>query len=228
MKSVTIIVPVKDEEEGLKYLLSDFRSSNLSSDFEINFIFVIDERTSDKSRYIAQEFSHQIIDQKGTHGKGAAMQQAIDYWKNAQSSVVVFLDADGSYSFDGVRKILNSIEGGSDVASGSRFLDGVNPKGMSRLHHFGNKSLSFISSLRNRRRISDLCTGLWGFTSYSLNELSIKSNGFDIEAEIVGQIRRKGLNHAEVPIEWSQRKGGSSKLRSLRDGLIIFFRILRT
>ena len=32
----------------------------------------------------------------------------------------------------------------------------------------------------------------------------------------------------EVEVEWSQRKGGVSKLRSLTDGFIIFLRILRT
>ena len=58
--------------------------------------------------------------------------------------------------------------------------------------------------------------------------MDIKSKGFDLEAELAGLVRRKGLDHVEVQVDWSQGKGGTSKLRSLTDGLIIFLRIIRT
>jgi dolichol-phosphate mannosyltransferase len=99
---------------------------------------------------------------------------------------------------------------------------------MSRLHNFGNRALSKISSIRNSRRISDLCTGLWGFNSEALMAMEIKSKGFDLEAELAGLARRKGLAHVEVQVDWTQRKGGTSKLRSLTDGFIILLRIIRT
>ena len=99
---------------------------------------------------------------------------------------------------------------------------------MSRLHNFGNRFLSKVSSMKNRRRITDLCTGLWGFSETALKQMNFKSQGFDLEAEIAGLVRKKNLEHHEVEVEWSQRKGGVSKLRSLTDGLIIFLRIIRT
>lgn len=229
MEEVTIIIPVKDEEDGLRFLLDEFQSSNLSTDFNIQFIFVIDHRTSDNSREIARRFSKQIINQKGTHGKGAAMRQAIQYWKTKKTSKIIFLDADGSYSFKGVREAIVTLGGGVDIVSGSRFFLGYEePIGMSRLHVFGNRVLSKISSIRNRRKISDLCTGLWGFTSDALSKFDFQSDGFDFEAEIFGISRRKSLNHREIPIVWSQRKGGVSKLRSIKDGIIILIRIIRT
>ena len=227
MRDVTIIVPVKDEEDGLNYLLDEFRNSTLSTDYNVKFIFIIDGRTSDNSKIIAREFSDQIIDQKDTHGKGSAIRQAIEIWRNDVTDSVIFLDADGSYSFEGVRTILAYLEDGSEVVSGSRFLNG-NLVGMSRLHRFGNRMLSLISSIRNRRKISDLCTGLWGFKSDSLLCMEIRSKGFDLEAELAGLCRRNGLKHHEAPVIWSQRKGGVSKLRSITDGFIIFLRIVRT
>jgi dolichol-phosphate mannosyltransferase len=99
---------------------------------------------------------------------------------------------------------------------------------MNRLHTFGNKFLSKISSIRNRRKITDLCTGLWGFSEKALMKLEIQSKGFDLEAEIAGMARKNGFHHHEVEVEWNQRKGGISKLRSLTDGFIIFSRIIRT
>jgi dolichol-phosphate mannosyltransferase len=230
MGPVTVIIPVKDEEVGLQYLFGSYQKSNLrAKSRNLEFIIVIDGRTSDNSRAIAEKFSNRIIDQKETHGKGAAIKQALEEWKNNRSRLVIFLDADGSYSFDSVGLVIDELESGTDVVSGSRFLNPKNrPEGMSRLHNFGNRTLSIISSFRNRRKISDLCTGLWGFQSHSIEAMEIKSNGFDLEAEIAGKIRRAGLTHREIPVAWSQRRGGTSKLRSLTDGFIIFLRILIT
>ena len=229
MVVVTIIIPVKDEEDGLRFLLDDYKKSSLKDRYEIKFIFVIDCRTSDSSKKYALEFSNNIIDQKETTGKGAAVSQAVTLWKKEPTEIAIFLDADGSYSFDSVLKLILELESGSDIVSGSRFLsNGSRPDGMSRLHFFGNRFLSLTSSIRNRRRIRDLCTGLWGFRREALMKLDLKSSGFDLEAEISGLSRKKSLHHKEVEVEWSQRKGGISKLKSISDGLIIFFRIIRT
>ncbi len=227
--SLAIIIPVKDEEAGLSFLLEDFRQSSLFENPNVRLIFVIDERTSDSSKAIAMEFSEIIIDQRDSRGKGSAIKQAISVWKTSPTPKVVFLDADGSYSFDSVIKVVEKLEQGADVVSGSRFMEKRGrPKGMSRLHNIGNKLLSIASSLRNGRKISDLCTGLWGFREDALCSLQIQSDGFDLEAEITGLSRKAGLQHAEVPVEWSQRKGGTSKLRSFKDGFIILMRIIRT
>ncbi len=229
METATVIIPIKDEERGLRFLLGDFRESQLFGNPNIRMIFVIDERTKDSSKSIAMEFSGVIIDQKGTKGKGAAIKQAVAEWKSRPSSYVVFLDADGSYSFDSVVRVMDELSNGTEVVSGSRFLGKFRrPKGMNKLHIFGNRVLSFVSSIRNRRRITDLCTGLWGFSEDALNSIEIESNGFDLEAEIAGLSRRAGLSQVEIPVEWSQRKGGVSKLRSFRDGFFILMRILRT
>jgi len=226
---VTIIIPVKDEEVGLDFLLNEYKSSSLKDIHDVRFIFVIDKRTSDSSKKIASQFSDNVIDQEETIGKGAAVRQAIEEWKNNPTQMIVFLDADGSYSFASVNKILETLEEGADLVSGSRFLSVKGrPEGMSRLHNFGNRILSIISSVRNRRRISDLCTGLWGFNSESLMKINLSSSGFDLEAELAGMARKKGLEHVEVQVDWSQRKGGTSKLRSLIDGFIILLRIIRT
>ena len=79
------------------------------------FIFVIDARTSDSSKHIASQFSDNIIDQKDTTGKGSAVIQAIEKWKIDPTPKIVFLDADGSYSFESVIKVLNALGEGADV-----------------------------------------------------------------------------------------------------------------
>ena len=62
----------------------------------------------------------------------------------------------------------------------------------------------------------------------ALLNFQIKSTGFDLEAELAGLVRRHSLVHVEVEVDWNQRKGGTSKLRSLTDGSIILLRIIMT
>ena len=56
IEEVTLIIPVKDEEVGLNFLLDDYNLSTLKEKYDIRFIFVIDIRTSDSSRNIALKF----------------------------------------------------------------------------------------------------------------------------------------------------------------------------
>ncbi len=229
MTQATIIIPVKDEEDGLEHLLEQYSTSEIQYNGGLDFIFVIDGRTSDNSREIAERFSQTIIDQKETHGKGSAIRQAVEEWMKNPTDYVIFLDADGSYPFNSVNGVLSALSEGADIVSGSRFLNHRGrPKGMSKLHYLGNRALSLISKIRNRRNVSDLCTGLWGFKSNALKEIKIKSRGFDLEAELFGRSRKLDLNHVEIPVNWSQRKGGHSKLNSFKDGFIILLRIIRT
>ena len=64
MRKVGIVIPVKDEEDGLQYLIKNLEVSGIRKEYEISFLFVIDERTSDDSRDFAERISEQIIDQR--------------------------------------------------------------------------------------------------------------------------------------------------------------------
>ena len=228
MEEVTIIIPVKNEEVGLTYLLEEYNKSDLKENYDVKFILIIDSRTDDYSKKVASGFPGEIIDQYKSTGKGAAIMQAVHSWKREPNPKVIFLDADGSYSFEQISNILEKLDH-FDIVSGSRFLNRKGRlEGMSRLHHIGNKILSATSSFRNRQKITDLCTGLWGFRENALLDIEFKSKGFDLEAEIFGLIRKNRYSHAEIGVEWSQRKGGISKLRSITDGLIILRRIILT
>jgi glycosyltransferase involved in cell wall biosynthesis len=228
MKEVSIVIPVKNEEDGLRFLFEDLSNSNLQDKYRTKLIFVIDSSSIDGSIGIAKMFGGIILLQEDNTGKGFAIQLAIERESMKGSDYIVFLDADGSYSFECVGRTISALEEGADIVSGSRFLDKKGkPKGMSGLHFFGNKALSMTSSLRNRRKITDVCTGLWGFTSAALNSIDIRSKGFDLEAELAGVPRKTGLKHIEIPVKWTQRKGGVSKLRSLKDGLMILIRIIK-
>ena len=94
MRKVAIVIPVKDEEDGLRYLIKNLEVSGIRKEYEISFIFVIDERTSDDSREFAARISEQIIDQRGSHGKGDAIKKAITALKDSKLDLYLMIKDD--------------------------------------------------------------------------------------------------------------------------------------
>lgn len=229
METVSLIMPAKDEKEGLTLLRQEFSNSPLSKRLGFCFIIVVDSRSSDGTMEISQNLADIVIIQDQKWGKGEAVKSAIRRWSKDPSDILVMMDADGSYRWDDVERVIRRLESGAQVVTGTR-LRGVFSKveGMSILHHFGNHALAFLASIRNRRRIRDLCSGLWGFRAEALLEIAPSADGFDLEAEIHGRMRVLRIPLVQIPIQWRRRVGGEAKIRSFADGLRILFRIVRT
>ena len=80
MANVTVIMPVKDEEEGLRLLVSEFNASPLAERKDLSFIIVVDGSSSDMSREVSETLADSVIDQSERHGKGDAIKAAISEW----------------------------------------------------------------------------------------------------------------------------------------------------
>ena len=80
MASVTVVMPAKDEEEGLRLLVSEFKTSPLAKRKDLSFIIVVDGRSSDMSREVSETLADSVIDQSERHGKGDAIKAAISKW----------------------------------------------------------------------------------------------------------------------------------------------------
>ena len=82
------MVPVKDEEDGLQYLIQDLDGSGIREEYDISFIFVIDERTSDNSREFAARMSEQIVDQRVHTGRGMRLGKQSIIWRDWSSTLL--------------------------------------------------------------------------------------------------------------------------------------------
>jgi len=82
-----------------------------------------------------------------------------------------------------------------------------------------------LATVIYQRKISDLCTGYWGFRAEVVKSLSLKASGFELEAELFSQLVRKGYSITELPIYY-RRRPNPPKLRSLQDGIKIGWTLL--
>lgn len=98
-EDVTILVPTKNEEEAIGWVIEEFQKLGYYN------ILVIDGHSTDRTREIAKEKGAKVVLQSG-RGKGQAVAEAL---KMIESEVVVMIDGDGTYDPKDVEKLLEPI-----------------------------------------------------------------------------------------------------------------------
>ncbi|MFX0163631.1 MAG: glycosyltransferase family 2 protein [Candidatus Hodarchaeota archaeon] len=237
MKTVTIIIPVFNEEKTvgtiLEKTLEMIKNENKkrkgrgkgevleNAEYET---VVINDGSTDSTKKILKTYTDnpqiRIIYHAKNLGKGAAIRTGFEASKG---DVIVIQDADLEYDPSQIPKIIKPIlKGKADVVYGSRFL-GKKVYGMFRSHTVGNKLLSFISSLILKRKITDVMTCYKAFKKDLIEE--IESNRFEVETELTAKLLKKGVNFLEIPIEFHPRRIGK-KIKKI-DGVKSLIQLLK-
>jgi len=217
---LTVIVPCYNEEETVGEVLQRLIRLDLSCDLEV---IVVDDGSTDKSTKAVEAFSNvQLVRHNVNKGKGVAIRTGIE---KSSGDIVLVQDADLEYSPEDIPKLVAPIIAEkADVVLGSRFLG--EPKGMSRSHLLANKILSFAARTLFGGGITDLMTGYKVFTRKVLEQISVDSASFNVEAELVGKVLKSGLRVVEVPICYEYRRKGKAKI-TWRHGFTSLWTLLK-
>jgi dolichol-phosphate hexosyltransferase len=230
---LTILLPALNEERGLSWVLDGMPHATFENTGCDVSIWVVDGASVDATCDIARSRGARVFIQQG-HGKGNGVRQAIDQilretrerGATYDRSSVVMLDADGSYLPDDILRFVDAMRAGNDVVIGSRFLGEIAIGAMTKLNRAGNKILSLIATALFGVPVTDVCTGMWGFSRDFLESGTLRANGFDLEAAIFAEAARSKARIAQVPIRYMPRIG-EPKLIPLRAGFMIMWRLLR-
>ncbi len=215
-KSISIIIPAKNEASGLTDLLP--KLNKLYSEAEI---IVVDDGSTDDTANLANEFNVKIVSHPYNIGNGAAVKTGA---RTAHGDIFVYMDADGQHNPDDIKKLLLAIEQGTDMAVGARSSSSQAGK----RRWIGNKLYNIIASLIVGHKVDDLTSGLRAVHAEKFKEfLHILPNGFSYPTTITMAFFRAGYSIKYIPIIASKRKG-KSHLKLGRDGLrflIIIFKV---
>jgi glycosyltransferase involved in cell wall biosynthesis len=214
-KQVSIIIPALNEEATVAKVIEEIPKAEIESKGYRVTIVVVDNNSTDRTKQMAESKGAWVIHEPA-RGKGRAIATA---FKTVNGDYLFIMDADYTYPATHFLQMLSVLEK-YDVVLGSRLRGKMEKGAMSSINWIGNHLLAFMANILYGTRISDLCTGCWGFRGEVVKELKLDATGFDLEANLFAQIARKGYRIAEVPINYRRRKT-PSKLNSLRDGYII-------
>jgi len=219
MKEVSIIFPALNEEETIGKIIDEVPIAEIEERGCRAVIIVVDNRSTDKTREIAEAKGARVIPEQ-TLGKGRAIRTAFE---SVSSDFVFMMDADFTYPATYIPRMLDLLEEGYDVVLGSRLKGQMEGGAMSGLNLVGNYLLAFLANLLYGTRISDPCTGYWGFRGEVVRSLKLDAVGFELEVNMLIEIAKKGYRIGELPINY-RRRPTPAKLNSLRAG----YRIGRT
>ncbi|MBN3662404.1 polyprenol monophosphomannose synthase [Ornithobacterium rhinotracheale] len=225
-----VIIPTYNEKENIEKIVR--ATLALPQDFDV---LVVDDSSPDGTVEIVKNlielFPNRVFLEvrKVKDGLGRAYVHGFK-WALANGYDYIFeMDADFSHNPNDLPKLLKACEEGADMSVGSRYSQGVNvvnwPMHRVLLSYFASKYVRLITQLP----LHDTTAGFVCYTrkaleSLDLNKIEFKGYGFQIEMKY--KIWKKGLKIVEVPIIFTDRTLGESKISNsiIKEG---FFGVIK-
>ncbi|MBF27313.1 MAG: dolichyl-phosphate beta-D-mannosyltransferase [Flammeovirgaceae bacterium] len=219
MNEVLIIIPTYNESENIIKIIESIFSFHQ----EINVLIVDDnspDGTSHKVKKVISKFNNKlhIITRKSKMGIGTAYLSGFQWAIQKKYKYVISMDADFSHNPSDIRRLYEACNlEKNDICIGSRYVRGFNvvnwPIQRIILSYFASIYVRLITFMNIKDPTS-------GFVCYSVNclrELNLKKiefNGYAFQIEMKFKLFLKKVIMKEIPIIFTDRKYGKSKLDS--------------
>jgi dolichol-phosphate mannosyltransferase len=212
-----IIIPTYNEIDNIERLIKAVFPVN--NNFHI---LVVDDNSPDGTAKKVESLSGQypgrlhLIKRPGKHGLGTAYIKGFRWAIENGYDYVFEMDADFSHDPADLPHLLKACEKGSaDLAIGSRYVSGVNvvnwPLGRILMSYFASAYVRMITGMDIRDTTAGFkCYRIEVLRSLNLDKISFKGYAFQIEMKFA--VWKLGFRIVEVPIIFTERKHGTSKM----------------
>jgi dolichol-phosphate mannosyltransferase len=216
MNKGLVIVPTFNEKENIEKIITDIFSLSLPFD-----ILIIDDNSPDGTgrivKILQKKFSNLfLVERMGKLGLGTAYITGFKWALKRHYSFIFEMDADLSHNPQDLHRLYDvCLNHGIDLAIGSRYKSGVNvvdwPLGRVLISYFASIYVRFITGMN----IKDTTAGFKCYKrkvleTIDLDKINLKGYAFQIEMKFTTW--KFGFNIQEIPIVFTDRKLGISKM----------------
>ncbi|HSL59734.1 MAG TPA: polyprenol monophosphomannose synthase [Acidimicrobiales bacterium] len=210
-----VVVPTYNEAENVDEVLRRLRSAVPGAD-----VLVVDDAspdgTAERAEAVGAELgSVQVLRRAGKSGLGSAYRAGFARGLAEGYEVLVEMDADLSHDPAALPSLLSAVEDGADLAIGSRYVPGgaIPTWSLRRLllSRWGNRYASIVLGLGVR----DATSGYRAYRAELLAQVpldEVQADGYGFQIEMAYRVRRLGGTIVELPISFSDRLRGTSKM----------------
>ncbi len=210
-----VILPTYNEKDTLHVAIIKILA------YEGFDILVVDDNSTDGTRDIAKHWVEKdsrvnLLERPAKLGLGTAYIDGFKWGLERGYDCFMEMDSDLSHNPMDLPRFIQEMEKGSGLVIGSRYMDGkISVVGWDfrrlLLSRFGNFYASRILGVR----LTDMTSGFRAFSRKALEHIAldkIHSEGYAFQIEMAYYVWRSGLNVAEIPIIFTERARGLSKM----------------
>ena len=211
---ISVIIPAYNEEKAIsltiKEIIKVMKDNNI---FEGSEIIVVNDGSTDGTRKKALENGVIVIDNPQNMGYGYSLKKGIRY---ANNETIVITDADLTYPFSSIPKMLKEKEKGFDLIVGARtgkyYKESIQKNILRKIL---KKFVEFVSG----KKIKDINSGLRIFDKSTIMKFFSKlCNTFSFTTSQTLAYLMNDLSVKYIDIKYNKREG-KSKVRLLKDSL---------
>jgi len=182
-------------------------------------LLVVDDNSPDGTGDWCAEFVHQHdwffhLPRAGKLGLGTALAAALQFAVEKKYTCVITLDADWSHPPSSLSALVAASES-ADIVIGSRYCRGGRIEGWPLRRKVASRILNSLTRTMVGLPLRD-CSGNYRLYRTELLEKlpwkSLHASGYAYLEEILWHLQRLGARFAEVPIVFSERRAGQSKI----------------
>jgi dolichol-phosphate mannosyltransferase len=217
VKDSLVVIPTYNEKENIERIIRKVFS--LKKEFDV---LIVEDNSPDGTaeivRRLMQEYPGRLHmeERKGKLGLGTAYIHGFKWALQREYEYIFEMDADFSHNPDDLLRLYDACASqGADVAIGSRYIKGVNvvnwPMGRVLMSYFA----SYYVRMVTRMKIMDTTAGFKCYKRRLLQTIDfskIKFTGYAFQIEMKYTAWKLGFKIIEVPIIFTDRTEGQSKM----------------
>lgn len=210
-----VVIPTYQEAENVLVVLEELRQAVPDAE-----VLVVDDGSPDGTADLAEGFGAEhggvsVLRRPGKLGLGSAYRDGFAWGLARGFEVLVEMDADLSHNPGTLPRLLDGLDDGASLVIGSRYVAGGAvpnwPAHRLLLSKWGNRYVHLALGLP----VADATAGFRAYRAEVLRQIdvgAIRAEGYAFQIEMAYAVLRVGGSIVEVPIAFTDRVRGTSKM----------------
>ncbi len=210
-----IVLPTYQEAANMAAVLRRVRAAAPAVE-----ILVVDDGSPDGTAEIADavaaELGHiDVLRRPAKAGLGSAYRDGFHWGFERGCEVIVEMDADLSHDPADLARLIAAVDDGADLAIGARYIPGGSIPAWSWHRRLLSRQGNRYAAWALRLPVSDATSGFRAYRASTLAKIdlaAVRADGYGFQVEMAYQISGLGGTIVELPIQFSERAHGRSKM----------------
>lgn len=216
---IAVLIPALNAERTIAKVVVEARR-------QCEPVTVIDDGSRDATGEVARAAGAAVLRHEVNRGKGGALKTGFAWALENGFDAVVTLDADGQHLPEEIPKFIAEFStSGADLIIGGRshLFQQMLPR-----RRVANRFSAWCIAKCSGARVTDSQSGFRLYSARLLRGIKLRTDGFDMESEVIVRAGRRGFGIVTIPIDLGFVDGiATSHYKPLKDTLRIAWTVIR-